>query len=61
MPIIPDEEAERDAILVAAKLLAISARTAPKGRGVDRTVTAIVTGAEKEQIAKMMEAKLRLA
>ena len=58
MPIINDDEAEREGVLVAAKLLAISARTAPKGRGVDRTVTAIVTGAEKEQIAKAMEAKV---
>lgn len=59
MPIIHSEEAEEDAALVAAKLLAVSARTAPKGRGVDRTVTAIITGAEKEQIAKAMEAKVR--
>jgi uncharacterized ferredoxin-like protein len=58
MPIMNDEEAEREAVLIAAKLLAISVRTAPKGRGVDRTVTAIVTGAEKEQIAKAMEAKV---
>jgi uncharacterized ferredoxin-like protein len=59
MPIINDEEAERDAVLVAAKLLVITARTAPKGRGVDRTVTAIVTGADKERIAKAMEAKVQ--
>jgi uncharacterized ferredoxin-like protein len=59
MPITNDEEVEREAVLIAAKLLAISARTAPKGRGVDRTVTAIVTGAEKEQIAKAMEAKVQ--
>lgn len=59
MPIIHSVKAEGEAILVAAKLLAITARTAPKGRGVDRIVTAIVTGAEKERIAKAMEAKIR--
>ena len=58
MPIILDKEAETDTVLVAAKLLAISARTAPKGRGVDRVVTAIVTGTEKERIAMAMEAKV---
>ncbi len=58
MPIIHSVEAEGEAILVAAEFLAITARTAPKGRGVDRIVTAIVTGAEKERIAKAMEAKI---
>ena len=51
-------EAEEGAILLAAKLMVTSARTAPKGRGVDRIVTAIVTGEEKERIAKAMEKKI---
>jgi len=51
-------EAEENALLLAAKLMAASARTAPKGRGVDRVVTAIVTGEEKERIAEAMEKKM---
>ena len=57
MTIINSIDAEGKAILVAAKLLAVTARTAPKGRGVDRIVTAIITGEEKERIAQAMEEK----
>ena len=59
MPIISSEDVETDAIFTAAKLMAASARTAPKGRGVDRIVTAIVSGDEKERIADAMEKKMR--
>ena len=38
--------------------MAASARTAPKGRGVDRIVTAIVSGDEKGRIAEAMEKKM---
>ena len=58
MPIVNSSEAEEDTTLLAAKLMATSARTAPKGRGVDRIVTAIVTGKEKEHIAQAMEKKI---
>ncbi len=51
-------EAEEKAIIDAAKLMAISARTAPKARGVDRIVTALVTGEEKERVAEAMEKKM---
>jgi uncharacterized ferredoxin-like protein len=51
-------EAEESGVLFAAKLMAASARTAPKGRGVDRIETAIVTGEEKERIAEAMEKKI---
>jgi uncharacterized ferredoxin-like protein len=57
MTIIKSSEAEKDAVLMAAKLMAASARTAPKARGVDRILTMIVTGKEKEIIAKAMEQK----
>ena len=57
MPVI--KEAEGDVTLTVAKLMATGARTAPKGRGVDRIVTAIVTGEEKERIAKAMEEKVK--
>jgi len=59
LPIISSKDVEMDAILTVAKLMAASARTAPKGRGVDRVVTAIVTGEEKERIAEAMEKKMR--
>jgi len=55
MTIIKSSEAEEDAVIIAAKLMAASARTAPKARGVDRTLTMIVTGEEKEIIIKAME------
>lgn len=58
MPVMKGYEAEENALLLAAKLMAASARTAPKGRGVDRVVTAIVTGEEKERIAEAMEKKM---
>ena len=51
-------EVEESATLLAAKLMATSARTAPKGRGVDRVLTAIATGEEKERIAQAMEKKI---
>ena len=59
MPIISSKDVEMDAILTVAKLMAASARTAPKGRGVDRIVTAIVSGEEKERIAEAMDKKTR--
>lgn len=58
MPIMKGYEAEEDALLLAAKLMAAGARTAPKARGIDRVVTAIVTGEEKERIAEATEKKM---
>jgi len=59
LPIISSMNIETDAIFTVAKLMAASARTAPKGRGVDRIVTAIVSGDEKERIAEAMEEKMK--
>jgi len=53
------KDVETEAIFTVAKLMAASARTAPKGRGVDRIVTAILSGDEKERIAEAMEKKVR--
>lgn len=47
-------EAEKPAVLQAAEQLCIAARTAPKGKGKDLLVTAIVTGEEKDQLCKKM-------
>jgi len=54
-PIIESENGERDAILEAAKLMLIAARTAPKSGGIDDILTLIVHGEEKDDIAEKME------
>lgn len=45
MTVIKGTEAEENALLQAAQLMAVCARTAPKTRGIDHIVTLIVTGA----------------
>jgi uncharacterized ferredoxin-like protein len=55
MPVIPGEDAEREEIVHASKLMLISARTAPKSGGVDDILTAIVVGEEKDSLALEME------
>lgn len=54
MPIFGDK-GEREAILEVAKLMLVSARTAPKSGGVDDVVLAVVYGKEKDDIATEME------
>ncbi len=53
--IIESDLAENDALLNAAKLMVVAARTAPKARGEDKVKAAIVTGKEKDELAKVME------
>jgi uncharacterized ferredoxin-like protein len=53
--IIESEKGEREAILQAAKLMLIAARTAPKTAGVDDVLTSIVYGEEKDIIADKMD------
>lgn len=47
-------ELERQGILQAAELICIAARTAPKGKGKDLLVTALVGGAELHRLATRM-------
>lgn len=54
MPTFYGEEQERDAVMQAAKLMLVSARTAPKSGGVDDILTALVYGEEKNVIAAEM-------
>ena len=54
MPLIDAGEAEREGLLRVSELMAIAARTAPKTRGVDEVVTAIVKGEEKDAVADEM-------
>ena len=55
MPRTSSIEAELEAIRTAAVLMAASARTAPKTRGVDMTQTMIVEGDDIELLAAAME------
>jgi len=54
-PIIESKDCEEEALLEAAKYMAVSARTAPKTAGVDDILTLIVYGKEKNIIAEKME------
>lgn len=57
---INSNEAEKDGILTAAKLMAVSARTAPKGRGLDSIKTLVLHEREElEELAKAMEGVYR--
>ena len=55
MPTIKAETAELDGVLSLANAMAVAARTAPKGRGVDAIETVIVYGEELESLAQAME------
>lgn len=53
---ISSDEAEREGILDAVRLMAVSSRTSPKTRGLDSTKTLILHGAEElEALAQAME------
>ena len=51
------EQAEKDAVSMVAALMAASARTAPKARGVDATDSLILDGDDLEELAAAMERK----
>lgn len=50
-----EEKFRSEAIRIAAYLMAVSARTAPKGKGEDYLEILFVDGEEKEKIARKME------
>jgi len=54
-PIIQSDDAEREGVLGAAKLMLEAARTAPKSGGIDDILTTLVYGAEKDSIADKMD------
>lgn len=54
-PAIESKSAEREALLEAAKLMLVAARTAPKSAGIDDILTLIIYGKEKSTIADEME------
>lgn len=47
---------ETQAVITVARLMALSARTAPKGKGVDAITIAVVTGDELRELAGSMNA-----
>jgi len=49
------ETLEKQAVLTTAALMCAAARTAPKARGIDNIVTAVIEGATKEKLAQVME------
>jgi uncharacterized ferredoxin-like protein len=54
MPIVTSEEGEREGLLEAAKMMLLSARTAPKSAGIDDILATMAYGKEKEDIAAEM-------
>lgn len=58
MAIWTSEKIEKEAVEVGASMMALSARTAPKTRGVDSVKTMILTGTDLEQLAVAMERKI---
>jgi uncharacterized ferredoxin-like protein len=53
------KEVEREAIRTAAAMMAVSARTAPKARGLDAVKTMVIDGDDLELLADAMEAKAK--
>jgi len=54
LPIIKGLDSEQEAIVELAKMMLVSARTAPKSKGIDSIQTALLTGKEKNAIAEKM-------
>jgi uncharacterized ferredoxin-like protein len=57
MTVFKSDEMEQEAVETGAFLMALSARTAPKTRGLDSVKTMVLSGADLEPLAKAMEAK----
>jgi len=57
MAILSSGKIEKDGVEMGASMMAVSARTAPKTRGVDSVKTVILTGEDLEKLAVAMEKK----
>ncbi|MCW4043773.1 MAG: ferredoxin, partial [Candidatus Bathyarchaeota archaeon] len=55
MPIIKSNLSENEGLLNVAKLMMISARTAPKSGGKDDVETLLIYGEDKDKIAAEMD------
>lgn len=58
--IIRSEDAENDALICVAKMMAAAARTAPKAGGRDNIKTLILTGEDKDRLADEMKTMGRM-
>ena len=56
---LTSEKIEKDAVEIGASMMAVSARTAPKTRGIDSVKTMILTGKDLEELASAMEMKVK--
>ena len=59
MAILTGETMEKSALEMGASMMALIARTAPKGRGIDSVKTMILTAKDLEQLAVAMEKKVK--
>ncbi len=55
MSLINSSQAEKEAVLTAAKLMMAAITTAPKGRGVSEVTSILLFDEEKEHLARSME------
>jgi uncharacterized ferredoxin-like protein len=55
MPILTSNQAEQEAVVIAARLIMAAMTTAPKTRGVSTIQSALLQGEDKEQLARAME------
>jgi len=49
------EQVKKDSLMEVAKEIALSARTAPKARGMDDVIIAILSDEEREEVARKLE------
>ncbi len=59
MAILTSEKIEKDAVEMGASMMALSARTAPKTRGIDSVKTMVLTDKDLEPLAAAMEKKAK--
>ena len=55
MSLITSSQAEKEAVLTAARLIMAAITTAPKGRGVSEVTSVLLLDEEKERLARAME------
>ncbi|NWF91766.1 MAG: hypothetical protein HXY46_02530 [Syntrophaceae bacterium] len=58
MAVLTSGKIEKEALEMGASMMAVSARTAPKTRGIDSVKTVILTGEDLERLAAAMERKV---
>ncbi len=59
MAILTSGPIEKEAVEMAASMMAVGARTSPKARGVDSVKTVVLTGNDLEKLAREMKKKVK--